>query len=261
MKIMNIGIIGTGNIAKTAHAPVIINANNLKLTAVLSRSVNHGAEFIRALNCNNPCIYTDINSFVKNESIELVIICVPDGLHFKYAKACIEAGKHVLLEKPMSLEVNNCNELINLAKQKNVILAVGSHCFDMVRWISNDFKDWKTLKSITSNAIWGKESDESAIIVGKMHSKITVEIVSSVQFGPYNKLELFGSNGCAICNETFGRAGTGEIFINGEKMIFTPINPFQAQVQNVFSSIRNGGTLVANGGDGLVNVKDLLLSS
>lgn len=315
---MNIWIIGTGNIANGWHAPAIVSSNNLKLVAVLSRNLNRGQEFIKKFNFNDASIYTDIEKFTNDKSIELVIICSPDGLHFEYAKKCLEAGKHILLEKPMSFNINDCNQLIKLAQEKNLILAtgfhlrhhtghnellkkitnenaigdirhiraiwawpqendsnwrakdelskwwslsaVGAHCFDMVRWISNNFNDWESLKSIINNNIWNGPNDESAVIAGKLSSGITVEIVSSIQFGPYNRLEIFGSNGHAICHWTFGREWKGEISINGNNISFKPINPFYAQIQNVFHSIKNWETLIADWNVGLINVKDLSLA-
>src|SRR5882724_399140 len=94
------------------------------------------------------------------------------------------------------------------------LAAVGSHCIDLVRWFGSDMKDWKQFFSVISNDVWHGPHDETAMIAGQFSSGVTVEIVSSVQFGPYTRIELFGNKGTAICEDTLGRKGAGDITIN-----------------------------------------------
>lgn len=317
MKTIGIGIIGTGSIASGGHAPAVLAANNLKLVSVLSRSVERGREFVIQHASSDVAVHINIDSFVQDTSMDVAIVCLPDGLHVECAARCIESGKHVLIEKPMATSIDDCKHLIELAAKNNVILAtgfhlrhhaghrslltriardnalgnirhiraiwawpqkdnsnwrakrelakwwslsaVGTHCFDMVRWFASDFNEWLSLKSVTSNRVWGGPHDESAIIAGILPSGITVEIACSVQFGPYNRLEIFGSDGEAICHNTFGRAGSGEIWLNGESLQFSTVNPFYAQIQNVIHCIQNKDIPIADGFAGLRNVQDLFL--
>ena len=66
----------------------------------------------------------DINVFLKNPDIEVMYVVTPTGLHCSIANLCLEAGKHVLMTKPMDANVENCDRTIALAKEKNLLLGV-----------------------------------------------------------------------------------------------------------------------------------------
>lgn len=69
--------------------------------------------------------YTDYNELLKNGNVDAVDICVPNFLHSKIAIAAAEAGKHVLVEKPMAITVKECEEMVDAAKRNHVKLMVG----------------------------------------------------------------------------------------------------------------------------------------
>jgi predicted dehydrogenase len=319
MKKIGVGVIGTGNIALTGHGPAITAINSGELVAVLSRSVQSANKYLASFGTNESTAHTLLKEFVTDSRIDLAIICSPDGLHYEQAAACLKVGKNVLLEKPMTLEVVQAEELIALAEANKVSLtigfhlrshvghrmlhkqvvenkeignirhiriiwafpvhddtnwrtqedltkwwslsAVGSHCIDLARWFANDDKDWQKFSTITTNNLWHGKHDETAIIAAQTVSGITVEIVSSVQFGPYNMIEIFGDDGMARCEGTMGREGAGSITINGNPLIYSPLNPFITQLEEVIGSIQTGSATSPNGKVGLRSVKDLLLTT
>ncbi len=67
----------------------------------------------------------DYRHVVSLPNVDVVDVVVPSHLHFDVASCSLTAGKHVLLEKPMCLEVEQCSRLIELARQKQRVLAVG----------------------------------------------------------------------------------------------------------------------------------------
>lgn len=136
--------------------------------------------------------------------------------------------------------------------------AVGAHCFDLARWFAVDNAEWGNFSSIIDKSIWRGQHDETAIIAAQFASGISMEIVSSVQFGPYNRFEIFGSNGYVFCENTMGREGGGSILLNGETFAFDKANPYGEQLKNVVESIENHTPLVVGAEIGLRNVKDLL---
>ncbi len=75
----------------------------------------------------NPATATeDYQDIVNNPAIEVVYISTtPETTHFPIARDCMAAGKHVLLEKPIALELDEANELIKLSKDKNVKFTIG----------------------------------------------------------------------------------------------------------------------------------------
>lgn len=71
---------------------------------------------------------TDYKDIIKDPAVDAVAICTPVFTHFEIAKAAMLAGKHVLIEKPMTSTTAEAEELINLAEQKNLKIMV-DHTF------------------------------------------------------------------------------------------------------------------------------------
>ena len=68
--------------------------------------------------------YTKLSDMVKNEVLDLVLILSPSGLHYQHTKYILKRGINVLCEKPMSLKVSHCEELINISKNKKIFYGV-----------------------------------------------------------------------------------------------------------------------------------------
>src|SRR5499433_4177930 len=70
----------------------------------------------------NPATATlDYQDFIKNDNIRIVYICTtPETTHYPIARDCLRAGKHVLLEKPIALELFEADELIQIARRNGV---------------------------------------------------------------------------------------------------------------------------------------------
>lgn len=71
---------------------------------------------------------TDISDMLNATDLDAVVVATPAGTHFDLARRCLEAGKHVLVEKPLAMSSAECDELIDLAESKNLKLMVG-HTF------------------------------------------------------------------------------------------------------------------------------------
>lgn len=114
---MKYGVIGTGWIAKSFidGARMLTNA---EFTAVYSRTEESGGKF--ASDNNIPLVYTDINEFAKGD-FEAVYIASPNRLHYEQSKLMLQSGKHVICEKPITVEPDELSELQTLAKQKGLI--------------------------------------------------------------------------------------------------------------------------------------------
>ncbi len=69
--------------------------------------------------------HTDIREILDDKSIEAVIVSTPPSTHYELARAFLESGRHVLLEKPMALTVSHCEELGELAERNKKVLMVG----------------------------------------------------------------------------------------------------------------------------------------
>lgn len=96
MKQLGIGIIGTGNIADTAHAPAISTVEQTSLVAVLSRDEAKGHAFLQRHSASGGAVHTSLDSFAADPNIDLAIICSPDGLHFEQAMTCLKGRITIL---------------------------------------------------------------------------------------------------------------------------------------------------------------------
>lgn len=114
---MKYGVIGTGWIAKSFidGARMLCNSD---FTAVYSRTEESGGKF--ATENKIPKVYTDINEFAKGD-FEAVYIASPNRLHYEQSKLMLQSGKHVICEKPITVEPEELEELQALAKQNGLI--------------------------------------------------------------------------------------------------------------------------------------------
>lgn len=114
---MRYGVIGTGWIAKSFidGARMLCNSD---FAAVYSRTTESGNRF--ALENKIEKVYTDINEFAKGD-FEAVYIASPNRLHYEQSKLMLENSKHVICEKPITVEPEELEELQTLAKEKGLI--------------------------------------------------------------------------------------------------------------------------------------------
>ncbi len=97
----------------------IMNTNGIKLISVCDTNEKKASEIGAQFNVP---YYTDINKVLEDPAVEAVYVVVPTGDHCNVAKQCLDAGKHVLVTKPMDVDYKRCDELINYANSKNLIL-------------------------------------------------------------------------------------------------------------------------------------------
>ncbi len=114
---MRYGVIGTGWIAKSFIDGARMLCNS-EFTAVYSRTKESGGKFAAENGIGK--VYTDINEFAKGE-FEAVYIASPNRMHYEQSKLMLENGKHVLCEKPITVEPEELEELQSLAKEKGLI--------------------------------------------------------------------------------------------------------------------------------------------
>ncbi len=111
MDIVRFGLLGCGRIAKM-HLSSIASIEGSELAAICD--IDKKKRTV-AKKLNVP-FYTDYKKMLKRNDIDIISICTPNGMHFKMARDTILSGKHVLLEKPITLNLRDNDNLINLAK-------------------------------------------------------------------------------------------------------------------------------------------------
>jgi scyllo-inositol 2-dehydrogenase (NADP+) len=116
---IDIGLIGFGLGGRCFHASVIHAVPGLRLAAILQRSGDSAAQLYP-----NARIVRTLDELLAIDSIRLVVISTPNQTHFPFAKCCLEFGRNVVVDKPFTTNVAEATELLNLAKQKNLVLSV-----------------------------------------------------------------------------------------------------------------------------------------
>ncbi len=121
-EVVRFGLIGCGAWG-SQHAKAIAKAPGAQLTAIAERFEQNRL----AAQAAHPGakIYDDYRQMLDKEKPEVVDIVLPAHLHYEAAAAALEAGCDLLLEKPMCLQLDDCDKLIALAKKKKRHLAIG----------------------------------------------------------------------------------------------------------------------------------------
>ncbi|MBW2121665.1 MAG: Gfo/Idh/MocA family oxidoreductase [Deltaproteobacteria bacterium] len=119
------GIIGCGGIADGSIAPAMARAKDSSLHSVLSRDQAKAERFAQKHGAT--VAYSDLEAFLSDRDLDAVFIATPNGQHAFEAIAAAEAGKHVLVEKPMATSSVDCRRMIEACGQAKVRLMVGYH--------------------------------------------------------------------------------------------------------------------------------------
>jgi UDP-N-acetyl-2-amino-2-deoxyglucuronate dehydrogenase len=114
MNKINFAIIGCGRIAQR-HAEHIVKFGNL--VAVCDDVTQKADELSNKYGAK---VYYDIDALLKSEkAVDVISICSPNGLHTEHSIKALNAGFHVLCEKPMAINVHDCGEMIKVAEKNN----------------------------------------------------------------------------------------------------------------------------------------------
>lgn len=109
---INVGLLAYGMSGKVFHAPFIAANDGFNFVAVTERSKKQAAE-----DYPDVISYGSVDELIGDENIDLIIINTPNYTHYEFAKKCLLAGKHILVEKPFTATTAQAAELFTLAKQ------------------------------------------------------------------------------------------------------------------------------------------------
>ena len=116
------GLVGFGAWGQH-HANAIKVTDGAELVAV-SASSQTSIDLAKET-CPDAEMYTDYRELIGRSDLDVIDVVVPSYLHHEVATAVLGAGKHLLLEKPMGISLQECDDMIELADQKEVMFAVG----------------------------------------------------------------------------------------------------------------------------------------
>lgn len=121
------GIVGAGVIG-SLQADCIVSLKEAKLVAIADTSEKRAKNLAEKYGVTH---YTDYKEMLERRDIDIVSVCVPSGYHNKIAVAAAEAGKNIIVEKPIEVTLEKADRIISTCKNKGVKLSVISqHRFD-----------------------------------------------------------------------------------------------------------------------------------
>ena len=137
---VRIGIVGTGVISQLMHLPILAERADVELSAVADLDEAKAKALARRFGI--PRVVDD-GALLADEDIEGVVICAPSFLHEGIAAACLEAGKHVLVERPLALSAGGVRHVLEISETtgKGVVLGMSHRYQPNVRALRSAIAD------------------------------------------------------------------------------------------------------------------------
>jgi len=142
MKAINTALCSFGMSGWVFHAPFVSVNPHFNFYAVWERTKNLAIEKYPDVKT-----YRSLDDMLADDFVELVIVNTPNYTHYEYAKKALEAGKHVVVEKPFTINIEQGKELIELSKKQNKVLSV----YQNRRYDS----DYRTIKKVITENLLG----------------------------------------------------------------------------------------------------------
>src|SRR5260370_5500044 len=119
MPMIEVGLIGFGLAGRAFHAPVIRAVPGLHLAAILQRSGAEAAELYPDVR-----IVRSMNELLAIPQIRLIVIATPNDTHYSLARQCLDAGRDVVVDKPLTPTLEEALDLVKFAEQRGRTLTV-----------------------------------------------------------------------------------------------------------------------------------------
>ena len=125
------------------HAPLLNTNPGFDMTTIVERSYKGSKERYPDVH-----VVRSVEELINDTHLELIVVNTPDATHFEYCKKALEAGKHVVVEKPFTMNTEEAEKLIALAKKQDRLLSV----FQNRRWDG----DYLTVKKVVDEKLLGR---------------------------------------------------------------------------------------------------------
>ena len=146
MKEIRWGILGASKIAFEQVIPAMLKSKNTKLLAIASRDIDKAKLFSQKYSIQK--VFNNYEQLISDPEIDAIYIPLPNHLHVPYSIKCLNAGKHVLCEKPISIKAKEVLDLIEIQKKNRRIISEAY----MVRF----HPQWIKTKELIDNGAIGK---------------------------------------------------------------------------------------------------------
>ena len=122
---LKVGLVGTGGISRRHITAYLEHPDRVQLTAVCDLDESRAQEYAKKAGVE--AVYTDLDKMLREADIDAVDNCTFHPQHAPLTIAAAEAGKHIIVEKPMARSVQECRDMIAAADKAGVTLMVAQH--------------------------------------------------------------------------------------------------------------------------------------
>lgn len=122
---VRVGIIGCGGIAFGKHLPSLSRLDNVEIVAFCDLIEERALKAAKEYGAKNSLVCKDYRELLENKNIDVVHVCTPNRSHSEITVAALEAGKHVMCEKPMAKDVKGAKAMLEAAKRTGKKLTIG----------------------------------------------------------------------------------------------------------------------------------------
>ena len=116
---VRVGLIGFGLAGQAFHAPVIRGVEGMELACVLERHTNNSKQRYPEVR-----VARTLDEMLSDKSINLIVVATPNDSHFSYSKTCLEAGYHVVVDKPLTPTLREAEQLARVAADRKRLFTV-----------------------------------------------------------------------------------------------------------------------------------------
>lgn len=122
---LKVGIIGCGGIANGKHMPSLLKAEKAEMVAFCDIVLEKAKAAAEVFGGTNASVYTNYQDLLQDKSIDVIHVCTPNISHAEISIAALEAGKHVMCEKPMAKTTEEARNMIKAAERTGKKLTIG----------------------------------------------------------------------------------------------------------------------------------------
>ena len=115
---LRVGLVGFGMAGRVFHGPLLSSVDGIELAAVMERSSSQAAERYPGITT-----YRSLEEILGDRSLDLFVVATPSATHFELARTIIEAGRSLVVDKPVAVTSEQIAELTRLAAKKKILLA------------------------------------------------------------------------------------------------------------------------------------------
>ena len=116
---VRVGLIGFGLAGQAFHAPVIRGVKGMELACILERHGSKAKEKYPEVR-----VARNLDEMLSDKTINLCVVATPNDTHYSYTKSCLEAGRHVVVDKPFTPTMAEAEQLVRLAADRGLLVTV-----------------------------------------------------------------------------------------------------------------------------------------